>query len=243
MIRTSGPDISAHWIVNENGTFHFRVPGDRVVTVSASHPLCKPHPERGSVALIAARDDVLLELVGGPRARFRTSAQFEIYSIHEPHVEHRVLLYRDLPEGRPLSAHPLMSEDGTFVFGGFEPGTYTLWIDSPKHAPLVLRNVTLTDGETDLGHLTFGTGTGVRVGILTSPGTSAPRIMVSVQRLQDPAYRRWMTSDGEAEAVLRGLGPGRFKVMIGLIWNTQKSVSHEITADGTTDVQLVFDFR
>jgi hypothetical protein len=51
-----------------------------------------------------------------------------------------------------------------------------------------------------------------------------------------------MSTYGESEAVLRGLGPGRFKVLIMMI-DGEKRLEHEITVDGTTDVHLVFDAR
>jgi hypothetical protein len=239
-VRASGAGIGNDAAVRADGTFRLRVPGDRVVKLSVSHPLCKPHPMRGSVTLTGPRDDLLLELVGEPRARFSTRARFPSVSYV---VKHRALLYRGEPEGPPLSEHVVLPEGNTFVFGGFEPGTYTLWIDYRDHAPLILRNVILGEGETDLGEIPFDRGASVRVAILTKPGTTAPRISVAAWAQQAPTYDRSTSSDGEAEAVLQGLGPGRFKVRIGLNADRPRETEHEITVDSNSDVHLTYDAR
>jgi hypothetical protein len=239
-VRASGAGIGNDAAVRADGTFRLRVPGDRVVKLSVSHPLCKPHPMRGSVTLTGPRDDLLLELVGEPRARFSTRARFPSVSYV---VKHRALLYRGEPDGPPLSEHVVLPEGNTFVFGGFEPGTYTLWIDYRDHAPLILRNVILGEGETDLGEIPFDRGASVRVAILTKPGTTAPRISVAAWAQQAPTYDRSTSSDGEAEAVLQGLGPGRFKVRIGLNADRPRETEHEITVDSNSDVHLTYDAR
>jgi hypothetical protein len=236
-IHTLGTNVASEASVGSDGTFTLRIPVDRVVTVSASHPLCRPHPARGSLALTNSHNDILLELIAGPRARFRIGGPPPISDTLP-----RVLLFRGQAAGIPQSEHPVISEDGAFTFGAFEPGTYTLWIDLPDHAPLVLPHVTLTDRDTDLGELAFDPGSSLRVDILTSPDDRAPDISVSATHQQDPPYSRSKNSDGESEAVLLGLGRGRFKVLIMMIQGGRR-VEHEITVDGTTDVHLVFDAR
>jgi hypothetical protein len=241
-IRCSGEGIAfVDKPTRHDGGFAVRVPGGRPVKLSAWHPLSRPHPERAAVTLTGPRDDILLELLGRSRARFRTRSQLSSY--HLLYEKHRVLLYRGEPGGVPLAEHALVPEDGALVFGGFEPGTYTLWIDVPTHTPLILRDVTLGEGETDLGTLTLDPGIAVRVGIPTEPGATAPRITISAESRQDPVYHRHTNSYGETEAVLQGLGPGRFKVRIGLIKGDPQETVHEITVDGNSDVRLLFDPR
>jgi hypothetical protein len=228
--------------VRPDGRFKILVPGDRPVTVRAWHPILVAGP-RGSKVISSPVEDILLELV------LETSARFIVEPAPKPtlHSEIRVLLYEGLAEGPPVSEHvALIGEDGSIRFGGFKPGSWTLWIDVPDYAPLTLRDVALGAGQTDLGLAPLSRGSSVRVTVLTGPNVSVPRIGVFAFHQDAPQYTRGMNSRGGApEAVLHGLGPGRFKVRFSTIMGGGGNRNREetIVVDGKNDAQLTLDLR
>ena len=116
-------------------------------------------------------------------------------------------------------------------------------------APAVLRDAVFGEEGASLGPVTLSEGSRVRVRILVKEGQAVPRVSLFATREGLPGYSRFMNSNGEAEAVLGGLGPGRFRIQSSAIMGpgTQGGArgaiaeSHEI--DGSTDLELTLDLR
>ena len=97
----------------------------------------------------------------------------------------RVLLFAGKVEGEPVQTCKIRFQDGGGSFAGFKPGKYTLWFDFrcelQPAAPLVLEDVELGEGSTDLGELKFSDGASVRVKIQVAEGKEFPRLNVSAR--------------------------------------------------------------
>jgi hypothetical protein len=107
--------------------------------------------------------------------------------------------------------------------------------------PIVLRDVTLGEGDTDLGAYTPETGASLRLHVLVPEGQDAPRIFVSAARVGEPAYTRSLNSRGEHEIVVHGLGPGRFRVRAYLA--ARPRLDEAIESDGASEIVLTLDLR
>ncbi len=228
----------------EDGSFMVRVPGDRPVTVVPWHPILTPSSEGGSAEVTEPREDLVLRLVLGARAslRFSPAPKAPLWLAGSP----RILLYHGYPEGEPAATLAGVLEGDRLAFGGFAPGSWTLWIDTlTGHAPAVLRNASLTDGETDLGTATLSEGSRVRVKILVKEGASVPRIAVFATREDSPTYTRLVNSNGEETAVLPGIGPGRFRItaMANMGSPGKQAINEVHDLDGTNDLELTMDLR
>ena len=62
-------------------------------------------------------------------------------------------------------------------------------------------------------------------------------------RIGEPTYRRGLASRGEAEVVLNGLGPGRFRVTGGTIMVGELRTLGEVDLDGESEKDLTLDLR
>lgn len=209
-----------------DGTFKARVPGDRPVTLAVSHPLLLPDPRHGTIT-VRSPGSAQLRLVQGATTTFRL--------LESPDFEsgmHRALLYADAPEGAPAHTREISYDDKTGRIGGYPPGRWTLWFDLPPDAPVVLRNVDLGPGATDLGQLAIKIGASIRVNVRRRTGDRT-RIWASVRRLGAPGYER-SASGTDDTIVVSGLGPGRFLVTVG-------SRKQEVTSDGRATISLDFD--
>ena len=85
--------------------------------------------------------------------------------------------------------------------------------------------------------------------VLVKDGQAIPRIGVFATREGLPSYTRYMNSSGEAEAVLSGLGPGRFRVNVsaimagGMPGSGKGALQETHEVDGATDLELTLDLR
>ena len=131
-------------------------------------------------------------------------------------------------------------EGGAICFGtrpphGVAPGRHTLTLDpGARFAPLVLAEVAIGAGLTELEPVTFELGATVRVQILTGAGSDPPRIYVGARHIGEPDYFRSINSNGEGVVELTGLGPRRFKVSTSrMAW--QRRLEREFATDGKSD--------
>jgi hypothetical protein len=190
--------------VDAEGGFRVHVPSDRVVRLRPFHPLLAPAPPDASVSVQGARTGLVLRLAPGPTARFRTP------DLPDPGARLRVLLFRGAVGPEPAFDLRPTVEEGVARFGGFAPGVYVAWFDLPGFAPLATQ-VSLGDGETDLGDVRPGAGSTLQVERVQA----GDRISVFVEALDPPVY--WRSSAGnqeEGEVLVRGLGAGRFRARI-----------------------------
>ena len=227
---------------SNDGTFRIRVPGDRPVTLRVTHLTFRPHPAQGEVTLTAPRTNVVLQAVHGARATLVLSKAVPVLENPGRPRPVPVRLYTNNIKGAgDVRTGIFDPSKRKVVFGGYAPGNYTLWIDVPSVAPLVIRNAQLGDGETDLGTVTPADGSTLRIRLRTPEGESAPRVTAWVKKRNAPIYQR--RADSISDAVLvRGLGPGRFQVTARAD-GTHAPFTIEIDVDGSADVERVWDLR
>jgi len=228
--------------VNADGTWEARVPGDRPVLLHFRHP-----------ALVAAEgmsplrvtgppaEEPVIEFVAGAEAVITVPGPRQSYPV-------QVLLFRGEVAGEPVARiAAYLEEDGArYRVRGIVPGTWTLWIDAPGYVPLVLRDVELPAGTSDLGAPAFSRGTTLRVRLRLPEGRDAPRVYVSAVCEAEPRYWRSLNSGGGIELVLPGLGAGTFEVRCRPVMGgvTPDEITRRtITVDGRNDVELVFEME
>ncbi len=136
-------------------------------------------------------------------------------------------------------------EGGLLTFGGYEPGRYKIWLDTPSHAPLTLGTRFLGRGLTDLGRAALLKGASVRVRVLVPDGQSPPRLTLLASYAGPPAYVRSMDGRGESVVMLGGLGPGRCTFSVGGIMEAPGAASQEEILDVAGDevIERTIDLR
>jgi hypothetical protein len=239
--------------VSPEGTFQVRVPGSRPVVLRGVHPQLVPDPVAGRLGVTEGRDDVRLKLVAGTRARFRLAGQPPTPAGQAARVPQglRVVLFPGAPGTVEGAAQKVRVHDGALWFTGYAPGTYTLWLDSGRDAPLVKRGVVFGAQETDLGDLERPAGAPLRVRLLLKEGTTPPQVAVrAVAEGQLVVYERvHQTFKNVADPVLTGLGPGRFHVTVWTLDDPpgvagrrlEKTI--EVPEDSEAEVAFEFDLR
>ena len=225
MGRTVGPPGSIP--VFADGTFEIPVGPSDAPTLTVWHPLLVPAPIGGSVETQGVGGAIQLELVVGPTASVSAN------DLERPSwgkAGTRVLLL-DPATGVDatasevaaaiLSEHTLVFDRDQARFGGYAEGRYSVWIDpGGALAPLILPNVELGSGETDLGDPSFSAGASIRFRLKVAEGASAPRMHPIARSVaKDPGrgtelLSRQLNSRGESEVVLTGLTAGRFSASI-----------------------------
>lgn len=202
--------------VREDGTFWIRVPGDREVVLRPEALTLRPHAKSGTARVTEPRDDIVLELVRDHTASVTLDRAIPTYGPQGRGITRTVLLYAGEIEGEPAVRTTAAVEDEgrTLVFGGFEPGTYAVWIDADPFAPLVLPLRVLGEGTTDLGEVSGSDGASVVLELLLPAGQAAPRAYGWAEHAGEPAYQRRVNWQGP-RAVLTGLGPGRHRITVG----------------------------
>jgi len=238
-LRTTGLLVSRHRAlrVREGGTFEFRVPGDREITVRAFHPLLRSVE---TVRVVEPRDDVVLRLEEGPTATLRVRSEVLPHNVISSAPT--VLLYRDDPGGDPAARLEAVRDGDRLTFGGYRPGTYTIWLDAGPDAPVVLREVELGPSSTDLGTVDGRRGAVIRVVIEVEDGGSPPRIALFAHALDEPRYRRGTNSSGEAVVELAGLGAGRFEISASPVGGG-KGLQEVVELEAGQTLERVLDLR
>jgi len=226
-----------------DGTFWVRVSGSRRSTFRVYHPILRPHPERGYVTVTGPAEGIVLEAVVAPTAtvRFSSPARIEVGSGQEHPI--RVRLYRGAVEGPGVVLSGILHPTLTRVhFGGYDPGTYTVWMDVPGKAPVVLEGVVLGTGDTDLGVVDLPAGATFELRVDVKEGQSPPRYAVWLTKMDEPTYQRSTDTYGNTIPV-RGIGAGRFRVSATPYGGTTSGIQEEIEFDGKTTVVRVLDAR
>jgi hypothetical protein len=222
-----------------NGTFRVRVPGDRDVTLRATHPLLR----EATAVVRAGQSAVVLRLAAGARATLTLD--------REPPGDEggRVLLFDGVAAGTPAFEGDVFVEGRSVTFGGFSPGTWTVLVDLPPFAPIVLEDHRLTGGANDLGAVAVSDGARIRVKVLTAGGLHPPQIGVAAEHRGAPRYvRRTSSHRGETEIVLAGLGAGTFDVACRPLWaptttGAPPRVLPRVTVERDGEAQIVLDLR
>jgi hypothetical protein len=234
--------------VGATGEFRVRIPGDRPVTVRPCHATLVPAAGGGTAEVTGSRDDLVLRLVEGRVARVRLSPVPPVSRGMPGQPGPRVLLFRGEPTGEPASEHSALRDGDGLAFGGWEPGTWTVWIDAgPGFAPAVVRGAVLGEEGADLGTVNIVEGSRVRLRVLVKEGQAVPRIALGATREEAPRYTRWTNTNGEAEGILAGLGPGRFRISARAVMGGppggKASLGEVHEVDGIHDLDLSLDLR
>ncbi|MCA9315010.1 MAG: carboxypeptidase regulatory-like domain-containing protein [Planctomycetes bacterium] len=235
------PSPTGRPINAQNGEFWIRGAEGRRVTLRVWHPTLSPHATRGQVVVSGPGDGHILELVEGATTTVRldTPARTQVNPGREKYIV--VRLYKGEPEGEGVKLLALLSSTGdSFVFGGYEPGTWTLWADVPGFAPVVLRDVVLGAKSGELGPATPPAGATLELHVHVAEGQSPPRFSLWARRLDDPSYSRRL--DGSATVLrLRGLGAGRFELTGMAYGGSVAPIKQTIEVDGTNTVVVEVD--
>jgi hypothetical protein len=219
------------------------VPGDREVVLEVTHPLLTAAPDGGSVTVTKATDGLVLRLVAGTTARIRWSPPPKPAAWERDPVV-RVLLFAGEPTGAAAHEAKGVVQDDVVRFGGFPVGRYTVWIDGPPYAPLVLRDVALGEGETDLGQARPEKGATLRLRILPKEGEASPRIGVNLRKVGEPSYGRYVVSRGEDVVEVSGIGPGSFELsLVPQAAPLPRTLKETVESDGASLIERTLDLR
>jgi len=206
----------------KGATFATFVPGDRTVSIRASHPLLVPsralETERGGTLTVRMRP--------GPLLRFRIVVERgSIYTLlYRPDdLEHPVF------DGR---AQAVPGHTKTYGLTGWEAGTYAVFVHFDRRVP-VLRHVTIPADGLDLGTLPQKRGSWVRV---TSVG--GKHSWIRVESVALPRIRRRDT--GYSSVTAKGLPAGSYRLRYGV---GEKEIEEEIYLDGRTDLEREIALR
>ena len=222
VLRTPG------YAVNGELAFDVPVPADRPVTLRAWHPVLSASAGKGPAVSTGEVEGVVLRLVEERVAVLRPAPEGAGSGWF------RVRLFRGEAAGEAAAERTVHLENGVARFGGFEPGRYTLWFDTPGFAPKVMADVDLGEGRTDLGEVRFEAGTVLTVRLRVPEGTPWPGFDAAATPLGGPEFTRWETANRDSrEAVVAGLSAGRYRVRVrvgGLLGEWTR----EIEVDGVS---------
>lgn len=218
------------------GTFWVRVAGTRPVTLRPYHPTLAPHPTEGRRTVTGPAEGLELRLVAGPTARLRLATPAHVASHPGQPSLLTVRLYPGPVEGPGRVLSGLLDAEHRHVeFGGYPPGSFTVWLDVPGVAPIIRSGVTLGPSDADLGEVAVAPGASLELRVTVKDGQSPPRYAVRATRLDEPAYTRSTDAAG-ARIVLGGLGAGRFHITAFGYDGAAPPLNELIEFDGRTTV-------
>lgn len=208
--------------VGADGSFRFPDPMVQPFVIRARHASVE-----GEISMIVERTDQPIRLALSSYA----TARFTITGPTKPAIRTR-------PRVRAGSVTVEAVRTGNeLVFGKLPVGRTDLWVDVPGAAPVLVPSVDLRDGENALGVLKLSPGGSLRLRFRDAPGASAPSVVVSLQSLSHPTYRR---SSQDAEPVT-GLGAGTFRLTVWDRYTGLQLFSGLVTSDGRSETVLELD--
>ncbi|MDJ0976354.1 MAG: carboxypeptidase-like regulatory domain-containing protein [Planctomycetota bacterium] len=227
----------------KDGTFWVRIPGTRPVTLRVYGTLLRPHPTKGQVTVTDPKEGVVLVAERGAVATLRFDKPARVFMNRGQARPIAVHLYKGAVDGEGTKVSGMLDAAHTKVeIGGYEPGTWTLWLDAPGYAPVVLKDVRLGDGDTDLGEVALEDGATLRIDVKVKDGQSPPRLSVWLTKLDAPVYTRNLDQAGETLR-LQGIGAGRFRLNVSAYSGAAPGINEELEFDGTTEVVREIDAR
>ena len=212
--------------LRSDGSFTVRI-ADAAIELQAWHPLL-----RGQ-RIVVDRDQpgITLVLREGPTATFRLGADAT------RGAGRRIRLLDD--EGQVVFETSPMKREDALVFGGFEPGTYTVRIDGGERTPFIRRGVELGEGETKLGEVRFSAGSSVRVRFSAPAGAKLPFVRLRAEPSGGGKIRSTITRPTSARpAVLQGLPAGRWRFMVRNMAGAKILYDEEVDVNGTDDIEV-----
>lgn len=217
-----------------------RVPGDRPVSFKVSHPLLVPDPSAAAVLAKSPGEKVVLKLIHGAEAKFGIAADSPAKLRGDDRL--KVFLFSGDVADTPVHTCEVNLDQGVGVFGGFAEGRYTIWIDTVRGVPIVLKDVLLGPSSTDLGELSISEGTVLRCKILVPDGADLPQPTLTATSTAKPTYSR-VGYGRAAEFFVRGLGPGEFKLNVQGLPLSTKITPTSIQSTGSGEIVVTIDLR
>lgn len=233
------------WRVLEDGAFEGTLPQGHEATLRVHHP---------NLPAVAGRDAVtwdgssaaplVFELANGSFAALELDRALDFGQ--RPNRAATVLLFRGEPRGEPVSRHLAAVEGTRLRFGGFEPGTYTVWIDTPPFAPLVLFDLALAEGDRDYGRHAVDPGATLRLKLAGTGGSARRAVMVAAHAVGDggaPVYHRVQHEvPCEPDGLFSGLGAGTFDVEVSIPGSGQSAIRRRVDSKGSGEIVLEVPF-
>ncbi len=240
----------------ETGAFRCRVPTGRAIDLAVRHPILSPHQTQGSIRIEQPGDDHRLQLVRTAGTLLRFSEP-----LPEPSDTLRVSR-RPRPEGAPnchevslvsrtgvrkTSVSYLNAARDTLEFGAVPTGQYTIEIDSQTTAPIIVPNVTITDGINEVEDVQWSPGATLRITFTYSDSrlkkeTPIHLLSLDATPINPPRFKRFgtLTRDG---GEIRGLAAGMYRVSFRDILGELDSQTEVIEFDGKTEIKRSFPIR
>jgi hypothetical protein len=232
--------------VKSDFTFERTIDGAKPF-VRAWHPSLASPPGDPYVEVRDATQPVELALVDRPSLAFTVARTCGAISPSEWDLNYRFSITLDREDGD----HARVTRSCTTTGAASEvvhlveipTGRWTLFLDpGGEAAPLFRTGVEISEAGTDLGTLTLGPGSVLRVQIADGRANKSGPFNVSAHHVGAPEYTRWWQRAVGPELLLPGLGAGNFDVKIGD--STGKEVWRGTAeCDGAHETALAVDLR
>ena len=237
--------------VKADGSFEFRARRGERIGLVVQHPFLRPL--QAATYFVAGKEEPVLRLGPGPYLMFRLEGSdlstadpspSMLPSWHSPvHVRVCAPGAWD-PEAPP---RPAMAVHGLCRVGAPAPGTWTLRIEQHGFVPILLEDVKVGDGATDLGTVRFSEGATLTVRLGLGEGGLPQALNVEVQREGERPYSTWGSEVQPGEpltVVVKGLGAGRFKVLVRKTWARGDPIGEAVVeSDGHTPLSVHVKLR
>jgi hypothetical protein len=234
-------------IPSADGTFKLRALRGERLLLAASHPLLRLAHD--PVPCVVGTDAPVLRFVTGPHVVFHLEGSTLTTQDPDPSVSPpwwspvSVRFWKPDAPDAPGHSRPAIAANGRFRAGVPGPGTWSVRIEQPGHAPLELGTVELGPEATDLGTLRPSPGATLTVRLRTGGRPLPENIVVRAERAGAGGYR---VSSGQVVAgdpptlTLKGLGEGTFRVtaQVMLRKGTLAEATVESPGSGTLTVDL-----
>ncbi|MEW6747162.1 MAG: carboxypeptidase-like regulatory domain-containing protein [Planctomycetota bacterium] len=236
-VRSAGALAGWGWagVTGEDGGFLVRIDATAEAVLRPWHPLLQLATE-GGTATLPAQGEIVLRMVGGNTLRFRALAPVDRASRL---LSLELSLFAGEMGGEPVFRTTCRTaENHIMTCGGFEPGTYTAWLDPGWLAPLKLEGLDLHQGENDLGDLHFTDGTRIHVVPRPRAGQAVPPLAIQARALAKPVYHRRAEMRDRQELVLGGLAAGTFAITVRHAPYGAVLLQRRLEVDGRNEVTL-----
>jgi len=232
--------------VLEDGTFERTIDGAQPF-VRAWHPSLTPPPGDPYVEVRDPTQTIQLSLIDRPSLAFTLVRVGGAISTSDIHRSDQLAIALDREDGdhAHVTRSPRTTGAASEVVQLVEipTGRWTLFLDpGGEAAPLLRTGVEISEAGTDLGTLTLGPGSVLRVQIADGRANKSGPFNVSAHHVGAPEYTRWWQRAVGPELLLPGLGAGRFDVKIGD--STGKELWRGTAeCDGAHETALAVDLR
>jgi hypothetical protein len=208
--------VAEHTCSSSSGRFRIRVRGDGPTVVQVIHPMLRLSGRRDAVSIEGAQEGITIHMERGPTATIYSNSTIEPTSSVCDFGTVAVKLFSGGVSEDPV--HDLLAivtKEG-LTFGGYSPGTYTLWVDANPFAAVTQADVVLGSGHTNLGRMELGAGEEVNLFIDGNYEISRDELRVVATYRGMPSHRRVfeLRELDSSSVALPGLVAGQWSLMI-----------------------------